>query len=304
MTTITPSTGQTGSNPGKNSDNNASARAKAKAKSEANKEKKKKQKQKEKEKRRNNNNNNNNNYVRRKGLIAEGIMKGVTINPGTSTSMATKFQKYRKAGAAYAAAKGWEHLPRVIETMEPVEDKTWTTIRPNKSKYETKLITKIPTGVQGEPDIQKQEWIITNCDTQDEAEDNYSNMQRQKLTEHALYRKNSAAMYVVLYGQLHSDVITIAKNSTKYTNMHKECDVMALLSILRDICVGHLTGTKLDPFSEQLRILTSTLSLLCSKKRAHPIMTTVMPSMIKFLQLRVSVAHLHLGKLLLESAQR
>ena len=34
-------------------------------------------------------------------------------------------------------------------------------------------------------------------------------MQRQKLTEHALYQKNSAAMFIVLYGQLHSEFITI-----------------------------------------------------------------------------------------------
>ena len=101
--------------------------------------------------------------------------------------------------------------------MEPVEEKNWTTTRPDKSKYATKRITKLSTGVQGEPDILKQEWIITDCDAQDEAEDNYSNMQRQKLTGHALYRKNGAAMYIVLCGQLHSDIITTAKQSTTYT---------------------------------------------------------------------------------------
>ena len=71
-------------------------------------------------------------------------------------------------------------------------------------------------------------------------------------------------MNVVLYGQLHSDIITIAKNSTTYTKMHKERDVVGLLSILCDICVQHLIGTKVDPYSEQLRILTSTLS--CAQK--------------------------------------
>ena len=259
MTTTTPSTGQAGSNSGKNGDDNASASVKAKAKSEANKEKKKKQKEKEKERRRNNNNNNNINYVRHEGLIAEGIMKSLTINPGTSTTMGNEFLKYRKVAAAYAAAKGWEHLSQVIETMEPLEAKTWTTTRPDKSKYTKKIINKILMGVNGEPDIRKKEWIITDCDAQDEAEDNYSNMQRQKLTEYALYWENSAAMYVVLYGQLHSDIIAIAKNSTSYTNMHKERDVVGLLSTFRDICVQHLTGTKVDPYLEQLRILTSTL---------------------------------------------
>ena len=80
MTTTTPSTGQTGNNSSKNGDDNANANAKAKAKSDANREKQKKKKQKDKEKRKNNNNNNNN-HVKYVGLIAEGIMNGVTINP-------------------------------------------------------------------------------------------------------------------------------------------------------------------------------------------------------------------------------
>ena len=72
-------------------------------------------------------------------------------------------------------------------------------------------------------------------------------MQRQKLTEHALYRKNGRAMYMVLCGQLHSDIITIIKRSNTYTKMHKNCEVVALLSTLHDICVQNLTGTKMDP---------------------------------------------------------
>ena len=73
-------------------------------------------------------------------------------------------------------------------------------------------------------------------------------------------------MYIVMCGQLHSDIITIVKNSTAYINIHKERDVVGLLSILRDICVQNLTGTKVDPYSEQLRILTSTLS--CAQKKS------------------------------------
>ena len=122
--------------------------------------------------------------------------------------------------------------------MEPLDPATWKTERPDKSKYATKLITKIK--VDGEPDILKQEWVITDCEARDVAEDNYNNMQRQKLSEHALYRKNSAALYIVLYGQLHSDIITIAKNSPTYTNMHKDKDVVVLLTTLRDICIQHL----------------------------------------------------------------
>ena len=130
MTTTTPCTGQTGSNSNKNGDDNASASGKVKAKQEAYKEKQKKKRQKDKDKKKNNNNNNK--YVRQQGLIVEGIMKGVTINPGTSAAMATEFRKFSKSAAAYAAAKGWEHLPGVIETMEPVEESNWTTTRPDK----------------------------------------------------------------------------------------------------------------------------------------------------------------------------
>ena len=262
MTTTTSNPAQAGNNSGKTGDEKANASAIAKAKSEANKEKqKKKKKQKEKERKdRRNNNNNNINYVRHKGLISEGIMENVTINPGTSATMATEFRIYKKKAAVYAASKGWEHLPQVVESMEQLDPDTWTTTRSDKTKYATKLITKIPMGASGEPDIQRQELIVTDCDARDIAEDNYSNMQRQKLTEHALYRKISATLYVVLHSQLHNDIITIAKNYKDYVTMHKERDVVVLLTTLRDISVQHLVGTKVDPLLEQLRMLTSTLS--------------------------------------------
>ena len=133
MTTTTPSTGQARSSPNKNGDNNADTSARAKAKLEAKKEKQKRKRQKEKDKKKDNNNNNN--YVKHDGLITEGIMKGVTISPGSSASMTTDFRKFRKSAAAYAAAKGHEHWPGVIETMEPVKEKEWTTKRPDKSTY-------------------------------------------------------------------------------------------------------------------------------------------------------------------------
>ena len=91
-------------------------------------------------------------------------MEGVTINPGTSATQATKFRVFKKKAAAYAASKGMEHLPTVVESMEPLYPATWTTERPDKNKYATKLITIIPTGVSGEPDIRKQEWIVTDCE--------------------------------------------------------------------------------------------------------------------------------------------
>ena len=43
--------------------------------------------------------------------------------------------------------------------------------------------------------------------------------------------------------------------------MHKERDVVGILSILCDIYIQNLTGTKVDPHLEQLWILTSTLFL-------------------------------------------
>ena len=107
-----------------------------------------------------------------------------------------------------AAEKGIEHWPGVIETMLAIWAAKWETKRPDKKEYATKRTTMIKT--EGWPDILKQEWIITDCEKQEELEDNYSNKQRQKLTEHALYRKNQQALYGVLSGQLHSDIITMA----------------------------------------------------------------------------------------------
>ena len=85
MTTTPPNTGQAGISPNKNGDNNADASAKAKAKLEAKKEKQKRKRQKEKNKKKDNNNSNND--VKHNGLITEGIMKGVTVSPGTSASI-------------------------------------------------------------------------------------------------------------------------------------------------------------------------------------------------------------------------
>ena len=128
MTTTTPIPAKARNNSDKSGDDKANASATAKAKSEANKKKQKeKKRQKEKDRRNNNNNNNNNNYVKHKGLISEGIMESVTINPGTSATMATEFRILKKKAAGYAASKGWEHLPQVVESMEQLDPKTWTT---------------------------------------------------------------------------------------------------------------------------------------------------------------------------------
>ena len=75
------------------------------------KEKNKKQKATKKESK------NNNNHIKFDGLITNGIMKGVTISPGSSARITSDFRNYKKAAAAYAAAKGYKHWPSVIETL-------------------------------------------------------------------------------------------------------------------------------------------------------------------------------------------
>ena len=82
--------------------------------------------------------------------------------------------------------------------MEPVRATKWKTKRPDKRLYATKRITKIIN--EDKSEILKQEWILIDCEKQDELEENHTNMQRQKTTEHGLYHKNGAAMYTVLYG--------------------------------------------------------------------------------------------------------
>ena len=149
--------------------------------------------------------------------------------------------------------------------MEPIPETEWKTKRPDKNLYGKKRKTKVST--EGEPDIMKEEWIVINCEKQEELEDNYNNKLRQKLAEQALYRKSGAALYIVFFGQLHSDIVTIAKRSIVplFETVHKERDVVGLLSILRSICVQNLTGSKVDPYLEQLKILQSILSHVQTK---------------------------------------
>ena len=55
-------------------------------------------------------------------------------------------------------------------------------------------------------------------------------------------------MLIVLSGQLQSDIVTIAKRlvTSLLKRVHKERDIVGLLSILRSICVQNLTGSKVD----------------------------------------------------------
>ena len=101
--TTTPPTNGTKSNPNTIGVNKADTKAKERAKLEVDKEKKKKKKQREKDKK----NINNNNYVKFNGIITEGIVKELTISPGSSAKMTSDFRVFVKSGTAYAAAKGY-----------------------------------------------------------------------------------------------------------------------------------------------------------------------------------------------------
>ena len=103
--------------------------------------------------------------------------------------MKSDFRNFEKSAAAYASSKGYRHLPGVIEIMEPVANKEWKTKRPDKSTYAVKRTTKVIN--EDKSEILKQEWVVIDYEKQEEAEDNYSNMQQQKLTEHTLYRKTA-----------------------------------------------------------------------------------------------------------------
>ena len=137
-------------------------------------------------------------------------MKEVTISPGLSAKMTSDFRIFEKSAAAYATAKDYKHWPGVIEILEPVPDNEWKIKRPDKSTYAVKRTNKVKN--EGADDIMKQERIVIDCEMQEEAEDNYNNKLRQKLAKQATYRKNGAALFIILYGQLHSDIVTIAKN--------------------------------------------------------------------------------------------
>ena len=177
---------------------------------------------------------------------------------------------YEEIGSSVRSLKMYEHWPGVIDIMEPVDDDKWKTKRPDKNLYAVKRIIKL-TNDLAKSEILKQEWVVIDCDKQDELNDNHSNMQCQKTTKHGLYRKNGAAMYTVLYGQIHPDIITIAKRSISpsFVTVQNDCDVVGLLKILRSICVQNLTGSKVDPYSEHLKILSSTLSYAQKKGESN-----------------------------------
>ena len=140
----------------------------------------------------------------------------------------------------------------------------------------------------------KEKLVVTDCDKQEELEENYNNKLCQNLTEKALYYKNGAALYIIFFGQLHSDIVTTVRNSTTplFESVHKDHDVVELLSIFRLICVKNLSGFKVDPYLDQLKILTTTLSY--TQKRAHPITMLVKPYMTRSLIPRVNMVYSYL----------
>ena len=123
-------------------------------------------------------------------------------------------------------------------------------------------------------------------------EDNYNNKLREKLTEKSTYHKNGSVVYDLLFGQLHSDIVTAAKNSTVplFETVHKEQDIVGLLSIHLSVRVKNLSGSKVDPHLDACTIFSSTLSY-AQKKGTYPIMILVMSSLTKSLLLRVNLAY-------------
>ena len=103
------STANPNADPTRNGDAAVTAKAKAEAES-----KKKEKKKKERE----NKKNNNNNRVKHPGLIMDGILKCVTIPPGTSAQMTKDFRLFSKSLVAYLASKGYEHWPGIIENLK------------------------------------------------------------------------------------------------------------------------------------------------------------------------------------------
>mmetsp|Transcript_40073 Transcript_40073/g.43480 ORF Transcript_40073/g.43480 Transcript_40073/m.43480 type:complete len:101 (+) Transcript_40073:1-303(+) len=89
-----------------------------------------------------------------------------------------------------------------------------------------------------------------------ESEDNYNNKIRQNLNKKALYYKHGKALYDLNDGQLHNNIIAVAKNSTNpiFETINKEQDVVYLLSILLSVCVEKLPGPKVDPHLYTLQI--------------------------------------------------
>ena len=106
--TTTLTTGP-GSNPNTTGANDADAKAKVKAELDAKKEKKRRRRQRENDKKYSTNKHN-------------GIMKEVTISPGSSAKMTLNFRIFKKSAVAYAVAKGYKHWPGVIESLEPMPD--------------------------------------------------------------------------------------------------------------------------------------------------------------------------------------
>ena len=77
---------------------------------------------KKKRKKNKNRNKNNNNYMKFDGLITDGIMKGMTISPGSSARMTSDFRSYKKSSAEHAAVKGYKHWVGGIKTLEPIPE--------------------------------------------------------------------------------------------------------------------------------------------------------------------------------------
>ena len=80
-----------------------------------------------------------------------------------------------------------------------------------------------------------------------ELTDNYTNKSRVRLSKKVLFHKQGDALYTIIHGQLSSNVIAAAKNSTSpdYKQTHKDLSV----------CIKNISGTKVDPLFNALKII-------------------------------------------------
>ena len=150
-----------------------------------------------------------------------------------------------------------------MENMELLKTTIWDITRPEKTQYATIMTDEVQgtKGVKGAK-IQKQEWVVTDCAKESELKHYYNNGLRLKLSEKVLFQKQGDALYGVIHGQLGSNIIAAAHNSTtpSYVDTHKDCCVTSLLNILLLVCVKNISRTKVNHLYDGLQIISSTLT--------------------------------------------
>ena len=174
--------------------------------------------------------------------------------------MTTDFRLFNGTLIVHAVSKGYKRWPGVLNNLKYFKANTWNITRPDKKLYATIMTTEVSGS--NNTKIQKQEWVVTDCEKELELKDNYNNESRLKLSNKTLFYKQGDALYGIVHGQLGSNVIVVAQNSTtpSYVTTHNNCCVLSLLKIRLSVYVKNLSGTKVDPLYDGLQIISSTLT--------------------------------------------